>query len=350
MRVVLEPTMDHTTFFLHDLGQPGIASALVVLNTAEILPAGSAGVLMAVLAILIAAAALFVAVADSRRKAEAVIVQLTNQFNECKRAAEQMNQRAAQLEVLVEERTVQLEAANKESEAFSYTVAHDLRAPLRHISGFSKILKDTYSASLDATAQDYLRFVCDGAKNMGRLIDDLLAMGRISRQELVPRPTDLNLLVGGAVANLQQEYEGRNIDWRIGKLPSVECDPTLVKQVFTNLLSNAVKYTRLREKASIEVGRIMTDGAPTIFVRDNGAGFDQRYAHKLFGVFQRLHSAETYEGTGVGLATAQRIVLRHGGRIWAEAEVDKGATFFFTLAASCQGSGNGAKFTAAGES
>jgi light-regulated signal transduction histidine kinase (bacteriophytochrome) len=305
---------------------------------------------VAVLAILIAAAVLFVAVADSRRKAETVIVELTNRFNERKRAAEQMSQRVAHLEALAAELTTQLETANKESEAFSYTVAHDLRAPLRHISGFSKILRDTYSANLDATAQNYLRFVCDGAKNMGRLIDDLLAMGRIGRQELVPRPTDLNLLVGGAVSNLQQEYEGREIDWKIGELPSIECDSALVKQVFANLLSNAVKYTRLREKASIEVGRVTTDGAPTIFVRDNGTGFDQRYAHKLFGVFQRLHTAEQYEGTGVGLATAQRIVLKHGGRIWAEAEVDKGATFFFTLAADCQGSANGTKFTAAGES
>ncbi|HET6219657.1 MAG TPA: ATP-binding protein [Acidobacteriaceae bacterium] len=344
------PIMDHTPSFLHDLGQPGIVSAMIALGAAKILPAVSVGVLVAVLTILIAAAVLFVAVADSRRKAETVIVELTNQFNERKRAAEQMSQRVAQLEVLVAELTAQLEAANKESEAFSYTVGHDLRAPLRHISGFSKILRDTYSASLDTTAQDYLRFVCDGAKNMGRLIDDLLAMGRIGRQELVPRPTDLNLLVGGAVANLQQEYEGREIDWKIGELPSIECDSTLVKQVFANLLSNAVKYTRLREKASIEVGRVTTDGAPTIFVRDNGTGFDQRYAHKLFGVFQRLHSAEEYEGTGIGLATAQRIVLKHGGRIWAEAEVDKGATFFFTLAAGCRGSANGAKSTAAGES
>lgn len=350
LRIGPEPIMDQTTSFLHDLGQPGIVSAMIALSAAEILPAGSVGVLMAVVAILIAAAVFFAAGADRRRKqAEAVIVELSDELNERKRAAEQSNQRVAELEVLAAELTGQLEAANKESEAFSYTVAHDLRAPLRHISGFSKILWDSYSASLDATAQEYLRFVCDGAKNMGQLIDDQLAMGRIGRQELVPRPTDLNLLVGGAVASLQPEYEGREIDWKIAELPSIECDPTLVKQVFRNLLSNAVKYTRLREKASIEVGRVTTDGAPTMFVRDNGAGFDQRYAHKLFGVFQRLHSAEKFEGTGVGLATAQRIVLRHGGRIWAEAEVDKGATFFFTLAAGFQGSANGAKSTAGGE-
>jgi light-regulated signal transduction histidine kinase (bacteriophytochrome) len=335
---------------LRHLGQPGIVGARITLRAANNLLPGSLGVLMILVIILLAATGLFAVVADRRRKqAEALNAELTNELRERQRAAEQSNRQITELEARVAELAGQLEAANKESEAFSYTVAHDLRAPLRHISGFSKILKDNYSASLDATAQNYLRFVCDGAKNMGRLIDDLLTMGRIGRQELVPRPTDLNSLVGGAVASLQPEYEGREIDWKIGELPSIECDSALVKQVFANLLSNAVKYTRVREKALIEVGRVTTDGAPTIFVRDNGAGFDQRYAHKLFGIFQRLHAAEEFEGTGVGLATAQRIVLRHGGRIWAEAEVDKGATFFFTLAAGCQGSANGTKSTAIGE-
>lgn len=341
-----EPLAPQTMSSSHHMVQPGIVNAAISLIT----PAGSLGVVMTLLTILFVTATFFAAAAARRRKqAEAVNVKLASELNESRRAAEQMKQHIAELEARAAELTGQLEAANKESEAFSYTVAHDLRAPLRHISGFSKILRDNYSSSLDATAQDYLRFVCDGAKNMGRLIDDLLTMGRISRQELVPRPTDLNQLVDGAVASLRNEYEGREIDWKIGKLPSVECDPALVKQVFANLLSNAVKYTRPRPKASIEVGRVTTCGAPTIYVRDNGTGFDQRYAHKLFGVFQRLHTAEQFEGTGVGLATAQRIVLRHGGRIWAEAEVDKGATFFFTLAADGQGSANGTKSTAPGE-
>jgi light-regulated signal transduction histidine kinase (bacteriophytochrome) len=297
------------------------------------------------------ATVLFATITDRRRKrTKAVNLELIGELRECRRAREEINKLNADLEFRLAERTAQLEAANKESEAFSYSVAHDLRAPLRHISGFSKILQDNYGTTLDATAQGYLRFVCDGAKHMGRLVDDLLTMGRVGRQKLVPKPTDLNSLLGGAVESLQPEYEGRQIDWKIGELPSVECDPALMKEVFANLISNAVKYTRPREKAVIEVGQLTTDGGPTIFVRDNGTGFDQRYAHKLFGLFQRLHTAEEFEGTGVGLATAQRIVARHGGRIWAEAEVDKGATFFFTLATHRPGSRNGTKSSAPGES
>jgi light-regulated signal transduction histidine kinase (bacteriophytochrome) len=342
--------MAQTTSILHDLSQPRIVGATITLSAVKNLPPGSLAVLMILVTILLTAAALFAVVADRRRKqAEGPNAELTNELRERKRAGEQSNRQIAELEARVAERTGQLDAANKESEALSYSVAQDLRAPLRHISGFSTTLSDNYSASLDATAQNYLRFVCDGAKNMGRLIDDLLTMGRIGRKQLAPRPTDLNLLVGGAVASLQPEYEDREIDWKIGELPAIECDPALVKQAFTSPLSNAVKYTRLREKAFIEVGRVTTDGASTIFLRDNGTGFDQRYAHKLFGVFQRLHAAQGLEGTGVGLATVQRIVLRHGGRIWAEPEVDKGATFFFTLAAGCQGSANGTKSVAIGE-
>ncbi len=331
--------------------RPVFAEAVINLHAAQNLPAGSLGILVTLLSILLVAAVLFATIADRRRKRfEAANLELINQLREYKQAGEEVNQRNAELEFRVVECTGQLEAANKESEAFSYSVAHDLRAPLRHISGFCTILKETYGAALDETAQDYLRYVCDGARNMGQLIDDLLTMGRISRQELVPKPTDLNSLVHAAVETLQPEYEGRQIDWKIGELPAVECDPALMRQVFANLLSNAVKYTRPREKAVIEVGRVTTDDAPTIFVRDNGAGFDQRYVQKLFGVFQRLHAAEEFEGTGVGLATVQRIVLRHGGRIWAEAEVDKGATFFFTLAANRRGSTNKAKSSASGES
>jgi light-regulated signal transduction histidine kinase (bacteriophytochrome) len=216
-------------------------------------------------------------------------------------------------------------------------VAHDLRAPLRHINAFSKILLDDYAPALDATAQHYLTRVRYGA-TMSQLVDDLLRLGQVSRQALVRRPADLNALVESVLLDLQPECAGRQIEWRIDLLPSVECDPGLMKQVFTNLLSNAVKYTRRREEAVIEVGQVMLQGAPTLFIRDNGAGFDQKYAHRLFGVFQRLHGAEEFEGTGVGLATVQSIVQKHGGRIWAEAQVDKGATFFFALAVNGQGS------------
>ncbi len=298
---------------------------------------GSLSVLVIFLTILLVASVFFAAIADRRRsRAEAANLELVDELKERKRTAEGIDKRNEELRLQLAERTEQLDAANKELDAFLYSIAHDLRAPLRHISSFSKILKDTYSATLDTTAQDYLRFICEGAKNMGQLMDDLLKMGRIGRQELVRTPTDLNVLVGGAVQILQPEYEGRQIDWRIGELPSVECDAGLIRQVFADLLSNAVKYTRPRANAVIEVGRVTTDGTPTIYIRDNGTGFDQRYVHKLFGVFQRLHTAEEFEGTGVGLATAQRIVLRHGGSIWAEAELDKGATFFFTLTASRQ--------------
>lgn len=235
------------------------------------------------------------------------------------------------LERRVEERTAQLAAANKELEAFSYSVSHDLRAPLRQIDGFAQILADQYGPQLEPAAQDYLQWIRNGAKNMGELVDDLLKMGWIGRQELVFKPTDLNLLVQGVLRDLQAECEGRQIDWQIGTLPTLECDPTLMKVVFANLLSNAVKYTRRRECAVIQIGQKTGEGVPVIFVRDNGAGFEQQYAHKLFGVFQRLHRSDEFEGTGVGLATVQRIIQKHGGRIWGEAELEKGATFFLTL-------------------
>jgi light-regulated signal transduction histidine kinase (bacteriophytochrome) len=302
------------------------------------LTVGAVGVaVIFILTILLAAAVLLaVAARRRRRQAEAANRELTTEIRERRRAEEEVNTLNSELERRVVERTGQLDAANKELEAFSYSVAHDLRAPLRHINGFSRILEDEYGPALDATAQHYLKLVRDGARNMGKLVDDLLKMGRLGRQELVCRPTELNSLVESALLDLQPECEGRQIDWRIAPLPSVQCDPGLMKQVFANLLSNAVKYTRNREKAVVEVGQVMSDGAPAVFIRDNGAGFDQRYAHKLFGVFQRLHHADEFEGTGVGLATVQRIVHKHGGRIWAEAEVDKGATFFFALVADSQ--------------
>ena len=228
----------------------------------------------------------------------------------------------------------QLNAANADLEAFSYSVSHDLRAPLRHISAFSKMLSEEHGFKMDAGAQQYLIRIQSGTKTMGRLIDDLLKMAQIGRKELACVATDLNDVVKEVLADLQPECEGRQIDWRIGDLPSVQCDPGLVKQVFANLLSNAVKYTRRREVAVIEVGQVAEEGTPVVFVRDNGAGFDDRYVGKLFGVFQRLHRAEDFEGTGVGLSTVQRIVKKHGGSVWAKGEVDKGATFFLTLTAT----------------
>lgn len=225
----------------------------------------------------------------------------------------------------------ELLAINQELEAFTYSVSHDLRAPLRHISGFSKLLAEEYGPALGATAQRYLERIQNGTRQMGLLVDDLLNLARIGRQELRMQATGLNSLLEDVLADLKPEADGRQVEWRVGRLPFVECDPALMKQVLYNLASNALKYTRPREKAVIEVSSIMQDGAAVIVFRDNGVGFSMKYADKLFGVFQRLHRPEDFEGTGIGLATVQRILHKHGGRAWAEAELDKGATFYFTL-------------------
>ncbi|HEX3822191.1 MAG TPA: ATP-binding protein [Candidatus Sulfotelmatobacter sp.] len=241
------------------------------------------------------------------------------------------------LEQQVQERTAQLNVANADLEAFSYSVSHDLRAPLRHIGAFSQILQEECGQSLDGESLHYLKRIQDGVASMSHLIEDLLKMGQIGRKEVVLVRTDLNLLVKDTLAELQEECPGRNIEWRIGELPTIECDSGLLKQVFANLLSNAVKYTRRREVAIIEVGQAVENGVPAIFIRDNGAGFDQQYAGKLFRVFQRLHRSEDFEGTGVGLSTVDRIVKKHGGQIWAHGELDKGATFYFALAPRAAG-------------
>ena len=237
-----------------------------------------------------------------------------------------------ELEARVVQRTAQLEAANKELEAFTYSVSHDLRAPLRHISGFSKILIEEYGSTLPADAQHHLERIQDGTRRMGQLVDDLLNLGRIGRHEMQLQVTGLNSIVTEVVAELKDECLGRRVVWTIGSLPFAECDPGLMRQVFQNLLSNAVKFSRLRSTAVIEVGQKDRDGTPVVYVRDNGVGFNMKYSSKLFGVFQRLHRQEDFDGTGVGMAIVQRIVHKHGGRIWAEAELDKGATFYFTLA------------------
>jgi PAS domain S-box-containing protein len=239
-----------------------------------------------------------------------------------------------ELEERVARRTAQLEAANEELEAFTYSVSHDLRAPLRHIGGFSKILSEEFSPDLPPEAQAHLRRIENGVHRMGLLVDELLNLARVGRQALELRATTLNPPIEEVVCLLQPEAEGRAVTWKIAELPAAECDPVLIKQVFQNLIANALKFTRTREKAIIEIGSREKDGQLVISVRDNGVGFDMKYSDKLFGVFQRLHRAEDFEGTGIGLATVHRIIHKHGGRIWAEAELDRGATFYFTLAAA----------------
>ncbi len=246
-----------------------------------------------------------------------------------------------QLEQRVTQRTAELDAINKELEAFTYSVAHDLRAPLRHIQGFSNILVETLGSDLVPDVQKSLNHVIEGTQQMGRLIDDLLSRARVGRKEPRLQVTGLNSLVKEVLRDLQTETEGRDIRWQVGDLPFVDCDPGLMKQVFYNLLSNAAKYSRPRNPAVIDIGQMSVEGELVNFVRDNGVGFNMKYAGKLFGVFHRLHRKEDFEGTGVGLATVQRIIHKHGGRIWAEAEVDKGATFFFSLASQGNGGTNG---------
>jgi PAS domain S-box-containing protein len=228
-------------------------------------------------------------------------------------------------------RVRELTALNRELETFNYSIAHDLRAPLRHIDGYTKILLEQADTGLPAEARNYLEHVRQSAGRMGRMVDELLELSRTSRKELARQGTELKSLVGDVLFELKPEMQDREIEWRIGELPFVDCDPTLTRQVFANLLANAVKFSRPRKLAVIEVGQSWQGGQMVLFVRDNGVGFSMKYADKLFGVFQRLHRREDFEGTGVGLATVQRIIHKHGGRIWVEAELEKGATFNFTL-------------------
>jgi K+-sensing histidine kinase KdpD len=230
------------------------------------------------------------------------------------------------------QRATELEAANKELESFAYSVSHDLRAPLRHILGYAELLQKQASSLLDDKSQRYMKTILESSKRMGSLIDDLLAFSRIGRADAKRMAVDLEQLVKEVVAELGQETKGRDIAWKIGALPVCYGDRSMLKLVLVNLISNAVKFTQMRTPAEIEIGCVNgKNNEAEVFVRDNGAGFDMQYANKLFGVFQRLHPTEEFEGTGIGLATAQRIILRHGGKIWADGAVDHGATFYFSL-------------------
>jgi PAS domain S-box-containing protein len=246
--------------------------------------------------------------------------------------------RAQEIRTLNEElgkRTAELEAINKELEAFAYSISHDLRAPLRHMAGFTELLQKNTASVLNERNQRYVRMILESAQRMGNLIDDLLAFSRIGRAETHKTLVNLDQLVEEALTEVRQDTDGRNIVWKIGKLPAWYGDRSMLRLVLVNLISNAVKFTRTRSPAEIEIGCMNQEqDQVVVFIRDNGVGFDMKYVSKLFGVFQRLHTPEAFEGTGIGLATVQRIVHRHGGRAWAEGLVDKGATFYFSLSKS----------------
>jgi PAS domain S-box-containing protein len=255
------------------------------------------------------------------------ILETSNDITERKRREQEiqsLNQELAK-------RSTELEAINKELEAFAYSISHDLRAPLRHIAAYTELLQKRASSALDAKSHHYIVMMLDSARRMGNLIDDLLAFSRIGRAETKKTLVSLAQLVREALIEVRNDTEGRNIVWKIGALPDFYGDRSMLRLVLVNLIANAVKFTRTRPQAEIEIGYAggNTDDS-VVFVKDNGVGFDMKYVHKLFGVFQRLHQADEFEGTGIGLATVQRIVHRHGGKVWGEGAVDGGATFYFS--------------------
>ncbi len=267
---------------------------------------------------------------------------LTNVFmNNTKKLAKEINERKIieqniaklnlELEQKVLQRTAQLEASNKELEAFSYSVSHDLRAPLRHINGFTELIVLKFNEQLPEKAKQYLKNINVASEQMGKLIDDLLHFSRINKVEPQTSLVDMNKLVSETVNFLKQETPNRNINWQVEELPDIYGESSMLKQVWANLLSNAVKYTGTRDVANISIKAKKEENNITYYVEDNGVGFDMKYCDKLFGVFQRLHSIEEFEGTGIGLANVRRIILKHKGQISANAEIDKGATFYFSL-------------------
>jgi PAS domain S-box-containing protein len=263
---------------------------------------------------------------ESGPRLTGVLIDVSN----AKRAEEEVRRLNEELELRVITRTEELAQANRDLESFTYSVSHDLRAPLRHINGFAQILEQQFGESLPEEARRLLGKLQFGARNMGQLVDDLLRLARVGRHELLLQKCAIGDLVAQVIAETS-DLEGRDVVWKIGALPQTTCDIGLLRQVFANLIANAVKYSRPRKPAVIEIGARTEATEHIIFVKDNGVGFDMKYASKLFGVFQRLHRVEEFEGTGVGLAIVQRIVLKHSGRIWVESVLDQGTCFYFSL-------------------
>jgi len=255
------------------------------------------------------------------------ILETNNDVTDRKRREEEIRN----LNVELGKRSTELEASNKELEAFAYSISHDLRAPLRHVVGYTELLQKHATSVLDEKSRRYMTTIQDSAARMGNLIDDLLSFSRISRAETRETTVSLEQLVKEVRDEMQPETSGRDIAWRIGALPELYGDRSMLRLALVNLMSNAIKFTRKRPRAEIEIGSLERNDAVTVFIKDNGVGFDMKYVNKLFGVFQRLHRPEAFEGTGIGLATVQRIIHRHGGRVWAEALVDGGATFFVSI-------------------
>lgn len=242
-----------------------------------------------------------------------------------------LEQRVTERTQLLEERSVQLTEANRELEAFAYSISHDLRAPMRHITGFSDLLRKSAGPNMSPDDNENLGIIHDTAKNAGRMVDDLLALSRIGRQQLKKTDVDMNDLVQQVIRELAPETRDRQVKWRIAPLPSAYGDASLLRLVLHNLLSNALKYSSKKSNSLVEMKATRDETNITYSIHDNGEGFDMQYAHKLFGVFQRLHRSEEFEGTGIGLANVRRIIIRHGGRVWAEGQLGQGATFFFSL-------------------
>lgn len=259
------------------------------------------------------------------------IVYLMTDITERKEIEKKMMNLNIELEEKVKQRTSELEASNKELESFSYSVSHDLRAPLRYINGYVDLLNERFRDDLPEKAQHYLEVISSASKQMGTLIDELLLYSRTGRQVISKINLDMNILVHEVVEKFYFEIQNRKIEWEISNLPSVNADFTMMKQVWINLIDNALKYSRNNEITKISIGYSEEKDYYKFFIQDNGVGFDMKYAGKLFGVFQRLHSQTEFEGTGIGLANVQRIIHKHNGRIWADAELNKGATFYYTL-------------------